>query len=79
MLGFFPIIQQFRLVKQAPVFHNAGDFSWKLALRDQTGFNRDQSFKPLLLHMDMRWRVIVVPHAYDDPEEDGNRWHGSHS
>ena len=59
MLGFFPIIQQFRLVKKAPVFHNAGYFSWKLALRDQAGFNRDQSLKPLVLHMDMRWRVIV--------------------
>ena len=47
MLGFFPIIEQFRLVKQAPVFHNAGYFSWKLALRDQAGFNRDQSFKPV--------------------------------
>lgn len=79
MLGLFPIIEQFRLVKHAPVFHNAGYFSWKLALRDQTGFNRDQSLKPLLLHMDMWWRVIVVPHAHDDSEEDGNRWHGSYS
>lgn len=28
-------------------------------MRDQAGFNRDQSFKPLVLHMDMRWRVIA--------------------
>ena len=30
----------------------------------------------LVFDVDVRRRVVVVPHAHDDPEEDGNGWHG---
>ena len=44
---------------------------------DQPSFNCHQGFKPLVFHMDVGRRVVIVSHAHDDSEEDGNSGHGS--
>jgi hypothetical protein len=41
--------------------------------------NFDQCLKSLVFHMDVRWRMVVVPHANDDSEKDGEGWHSSFS
>jgi hypothetical protein len=41
--------------------------------------NVNQGLKALVLGMNVRWRMIVVPHADDDAKEDGEGWHGNFS
>jgi hypothetical protein len=33
------------------------------------GLNVDEGFKSLAFDMDVRWRMVVVPHAHDDTEK----------
>jgi hypothetical protein len=56
---------------QAPVFDDACHLARKLAGANFARGYGDQRFKPLVFHMDVWWRMIVVPHADDDSEKYG--------
>src|SRR5258708_4788160 len=52
------------------------------ATRKRTGkdfacVNLHKCFKTLIVDMDVRWRMVVPIHLHDEPEEYGNRRHGS--
>lgn len=69
MLRTLPIGTQFVLVSQAPFFHDGGSLAGQAALADFARFNGYQGFKALVFHMNMRWRMVVMPHTDDDAKK----------
>jgi hypothetical protein len=65
-----PIILKLSLVHQTPFFDDSGDFTWHVAFAHFTCGNFYQRPKSLIFHMDVRRRMIVVPHAHDDSKKD---------
>jgi len=61
---------------QTPILHQGRSTPWQAPKRDLSGPDVHERLEPLIMHMDVRWRVIVVPHPYDDTEKHGYHWHG---
>lgn len=76
MLRTLPISTQFVLVSQAPFFHDGSRLAGQAALADFARFNGYQGFKALVLHMNMRWRMVVMPHTDDDAKKNRKNGHG---
>ena len=74
-LSTLPNVLPFRLVYRTPFLDDGGDFARQITFADAASGNFDQSLKSLVCHMNVRWRMVVVPHADDDAKEDGEGWH----
>jgi hypothetical protein len=70
-----PVVEQVRLMGNAPFLHDAGYFTWQLALKHLARLHGHQRFKTLVFSVNVGWRMIVVPHADDDAEEAGDGWY----
>ena len=60
---------------QAPLFNKRPSLGWQVAPRYISSHDIDQCFEALILHMYVRRRVIIVPHADDNAEKDGENRH----
>ena len=70
-----PIGQQFSLIPQAPLLHYGRRLLRKLPFLHLAGTNLHQCLKPLILDVDVGWWMIIVLHAHDDAEENGQNGH----
>lgn len=70
-----PVFNQFGTMSRTPFFDYGRSLARQLPFRHFTVFNIYQSHKALVFDMDMRWRMIVMPHPDDDAKE--NREYGA--
>ena len=62
-------------MSMAPVLDDGSDFAGEFTFDDRAGFDVDEGLKALVLDMDVRRGVVVMPHAHNDAEENGEDWH----
>ncbi len=64
-----PIFGKIGSVKRSPLLYQAQNSRRELTFDDFTGVYCDDRFKISVPGMEMWWRVIVIIHRYNDPEE----------
>ncbi len=70
-----PVGNQLLLVTQTPLLDDCSRFLWQTPLGNFSSTDLDKGLKALIFDMYVGWRMIIVPHAHNDAEEDGNNWH----
>src|ERR1700730_3539641 len=77
--GALPIGQKFRLVQCCP-FYDKPEGPWRQPpVQDGQGLNVDDSLQLAIAGVEVRRRVIVIVHQYDDPKETTDLWHSCFS
>ena len=61
---------------QTPLFDDGSHFARQASLAHLARGDIHQCLKTLVFSVDVGRRMIVMPHADDDSEEDGKCWHG---
>lgn len=74
-LSTVPVIEQFRLMKDASFVDEAERARAQGAFKDQAVIDSNRSLFAAVLRVKMGRRMVVVVHRDDDPEEAAQLWH----